>query len=275
MGPEPVHRVLSAAAAHLSAVSDTPRLDAELLMAHALEMSREKLLMWGMERDVPPSFAPLLARRLAHEPIAYITGTKAFWSIELAVTPDVLIPRPDSETLIAAAVAQFGKAGPKTVLDLGTGSGALLLATLAEWPQAEGVGVDASAAALAIASANAARLGLTGRAHFQRGDWGAGLVARFDLILCNPPYVEAAAALSANVTDHEPHAALFAGVDGLDDYKRLIPQLHAILAPNGIACLEIGHSQRVPVSALAEREGFAITCHQDLGGRDRCLVLTK
>lgn len=275
MGPEPVHRALSAAAAHLSAVSDTPRLDAELLMAHALQMTREKLVMWGMERDVPPSFATLLTRRLALEPIAYIIGTKAFWSIELAVTPDVLIPRPDSETLIAAAVAQFGKAGPKSILDLGTGSGALLLAALAEWPGARGLGVDQSVAALAVARGNAERLGTANRATFQPGDWCVGLTERFDLILCNPPYVEAAAALAPNVTDYEPHSALFSGADGLDDYKRLVPQLPAVLERGGMVALEIGSPQGAAVAALAERAGFTVTCHQDLGGRDRCLVLQR
>ncbi len=264
---------LARATAALETVSDTPRLDAELLMAHALGLSREKLLLWGMEREVPPAFEALLARRLAHEPVAYIIGTREFWSIELTVTPDVLIPRPDSETLIAAAVAHFGQAGPKVVLDLGTGSGALLLAVLHEWPEAHGLGIDRSAAALGIAHNNADALELAERVRFQLGDWAEGLHERFDLILCNPPYVEAAAALAPNVTDYEPHSALFAGADGLDEYKRLIPQLPALLAPNGIICLEIGHTQRASVSVLAEAEGFTVTCHQDLGGRDRCLVL--
>jgi len=258
----------------LAAISDTPRLDAELLMAHALGIPRDKLLMWGMERAVPPEFAPLLARRMCHEPVAYIIGTKAFWSIDLAVTPDVLIPRPDSETLIAAAVAHFGSAGPRTVLDLGTGSGALLLAALAEWPRTKGMGIDASPAALAVAHNNADHLGLSDRARFQLGDWGIGLDERFDLILCNPPYIEANAALAPNVTDYEPHSALFAGADGLDDYRRLLPQLHSLLVQGGIACLEIGHRQREAVTALGLAEGFTVACHQDLGGRDRCLVLS-
>jgi len=267
-----VFEALARATAQLDAVSDTPRLDAELLMAHALGIPRDKLLMWGMERAVPPEFAPLLARRLAHEPIAYIIGTKEFWGLELKVTRDVLIPRPDSETLIAAAVAHFGRAGPRTVLDLGTGSGALLLAALSEWPFAQGIGVDGSAAALVIAHNNADDLGLTERVRFQLGDWAEGLSARYDLILCNPPYVEADAPLASNVADYEPHSALFAGADGLDDYRRLIPQLPVILAPGGIVALEIGHTQRVAVTALAGRAGFMVTCHTDLGGRDRCLV---
>jgi release factor glutamine methyltransferase len=265
---------LAAAAATLEAVSETPRLDAELLMAHALGMAREKLLLWGMDQDVSPQFDNLLTRRLAHEPIAYIIGTKAFWSIELTVTPDVLIPRPDSETLIAAAVAHFGQAGPNMVLDLGTGSGALLLAALSEWPSARGVGVDSSEAALTIARGNAAALGLANRAVFLRGNWCEGLTATVDLILSNPPYVETGASLAPNVSAYEPHSALFAGEDGLADYECLIPQLARVLAPKGIVCLEIGHTQRAAVTVLAEAEGFKVTCHQDLGGRDRCLLLT-
>jgi len=268
-----IAQILTSAAAELAAISDTPRLDAELLMAHALGIPRDKLLLWGMERAVPAEFAPLLARRMRHEPVAYIIGTKAFWSIELAVTPDVLIPRPDSETLVVAAVAHFGRAGPRTVLDLGTGSGALLLAALTEWRDAHGLGVDRSAPALAVAHNNADHLGLEPRARFQLGDWAAGLATCFDLILCNPPYVEAAAPLMPDVADYEPHSALFAGADGLDDYRCLIPQLPALLAPDGIVCLEIGHTQRAAVTVLAERQGFAVTCHADLGGRDRCLVL--
>lgn len=271
---ETTQAALVIATARLAAVSDTPRLDAELLMAHALGLPRDKLLMWGMERSVPATFAPLLARRLAHEPVAYITGTKAFWSIDLAVTPDVLIPRPDSETLIAAAVAHFGQGGPRTVLDLGTGSGALLLAALAEWPRAKGLGIDRSPAALAVAHNNADGLGLSDRARFQLGDWAAGLVERFDLILCNPPYVDADVVLAPNVSHYEPHSALFAGADGLDDYRRLLPQLSDLLVQGGIVSLEIGHQQCDAVTALARAEGFVAVCHEDLGGRDRCLVLS-
>jgi len=186
----------------------------------------------------------------------------------------VLIPRPDSETLIAAAVAHFGSAGPRTVLDLGTGSGALLLAALAEWPRTKGLGIDASPAALAVAHNNADHLGLSDRARFQLGDWGAGLAERFDLILCNPPYIDANAALAPNVSDYEPHSALFAGAEGLDDYRRLLPQFPGLLVQGGIVCLEIGHTQRDAVTALAAAEGFTVSCHQDLGGRDRCLVLS-
>lgn len=270
-----VRRALSDAAQRLSGVSDTARLDAELLMAHALGVSREALLLTRLGDAVPADFAGLLARRLASEPVAYITGMRDFWTIALAVTPAVLIPRADSETLMEAALAHFGKDGPKRVLDLGTGSGALLLAALSQWPGATGLGVDASEAALGVARANAQRLGLGERARFVLGDWGAGLDGLFDLILCNPPYVESGASLSSEVADYEPDSALFAGADGLDDYRRLMPQLARLMAPAAIVALEIGADQAAAVSQLAFDNGFDARCIQDLGARDRCLLLTR
>ena len=148
------------------------------------------MLLGRLDEDAPAAFEPLLARRLAHEPVAYISGRRAFWTIELEVGPGVLIPRPDSETLIEAAVEHFGAAGPRSVLDLGTGPGTLLLAALDQWPGAVGLGVDSSEAALDFARRNAERLGLADRARFRLGDWAEGVDERFDLILCNPPYVE-------------------------------------------------------------------------------------
>jgi release factor glutamine methyltransferase len=270
-----VAAALRLATAQLGAVSETPRLDAELLMAHALGVSREAMLLSHMGDAAPDAFAELLPRRLRHEPVAYIIGSRDFWTITLAVSPAVLIPRPDSETLIEAAVAHFGKTGPKRILDLGTGSGALLLAALNEWPEASGVGVDASEAALAVAGNNAARLGLGARAEFLPGDWGQGLDERFDLILCNPPYVESTAALAPEVLDYEPASALFAGEDGLDDYRQLMAQLERLMAPAAIAVLEIGATQAPQVSALALNAGLSSVCFQDLGGRNRCLVLNR
>jgi release factor glutamine methyltransferase len=250
---------------------ETPRLDAEVLMAHALGRDRGWVLL---NRDVKIDaqvYEKLVAQRVAGEPVAYITGAREFWSLRLKVTPDVLIPRPDSETLIEAALASG--ITPARILDLGTGSGALLLAALSEWPGATGLGVDRSPAALAVAAENAAQLGLGGRAAFVQGNWGQGLDARFDLILCNPPYVEDDAPLSAEVRDHEPASALFAGPDGLDDYRRLIPQLPALLAPGGVAVVEIGHMQAAAVAALAAAVGLRSVVKQDLAGRDRCVVL--
>lgn len=267
--------VLRRAAEKLAPISDTPRLDAELLLAHALGITREALLLGGGDRPVPPAFESLLQRRLAHEPVAYITGTRAFWTLDLAVTPDVLIPRPDSETLIEAAIAHFGDRAPETILDLGTGSGALLLAALDQWPDARGLGVDRSPGALAVARGNAGALGFGGRATFMEGDWADAIGARFDLILCNPPYVETGAILPPQVADHEPASALFAGADGLDDYRRLIPQLSRLLAPRGFAAMEIGADQGAPVSALVRAHGLAAACRKDLGNRDRCIGVTR
>jgi len=270
---EAIRAALHRAAARLTEHSETPRLDAELLMAKALAVPRETLLLGRLDDLVPDGFEALLARRLGGEPMAYILGSRAFWTIELAVTPAVLIPRPDSETLIEAAVGHFrGATGPARILDLGTGSGALLLAALSEWPQACGIGVDRSTDALAVARVNAARLGMAERATFMRGDWAEALAAQFDLILCNPPYVEEGATLSAEVM-REPHAALFAGADGLDAYRVLAPQVTRLLAPHGIACVEVGSTQAPSAGALFAAQGLAVDVKRDLSGHDRCLVL--
>jgi release factor glutamine methyltransferase len=241
----------------LAAVSDTPDLDAKILREHARDEAE---------------LASFIALRLACEPVAYITGTRGFWTIDLDVTPAVLIPRPDSETLLDAAVAHFGEAGPARILDLGTGSGALLLAALDQWPEATGVGVDVSAAALEIAQRNADRIA-PGRAEMRMGNWTNGITEMFDLVLCNPPYVETGAALDPQVSDYEPAGALFAGVDGLDAYRILAPQL--VRVTGGIACIEIGHLQAGAVMALLENEAFTATCRKDLGGRDRCIVAKR
>jgi release factor glutamine methyltransferase len=263
---------LRQAAQDLTRVSDTPRLDAELLLAHALGITREALLL-GSDRPIPPAFGALVQRRLAHEPVAYITGRKAFWTLDLHVTPAVLIPRPETETLIEAAIQHFGARAPRTVLDLGTGSGALLLAALDQWPSARGLGVDRSTAALEVARGNAERLGFADRARLVRGDWADAIEARFDLILCNPPYIEAGAALPPQVAAHEPPSALFAGADGLDDYRRLAPQLPRLLRPGGLAVLEIGSTQAGQVSALIRAHRLKTSTIKDLAGLDRCLAI--
>ncbi|WP_448662072.1 peptide chain release factor N(5)-glutamine methyltransferase [Sphingomonas sp. CJ20] len=265
---------LVAATTALAPTSDTPRLDAELLMAHALGITRNDLLLRHLDAPEPAGFAALLDRRLAHEPIAYITGTRAFWTIDLAVGPGALVPRADSETLIEAAVAHFGARSPARILDLGTGPGTLLLAALDQWPQASGLGIDASDAALGYARANADRLGMAARADFRLGDWAADIAERFDLILANPPYIGTGEDLPAEVRDHEPASALFAGADGLDDYRRIVPQLRGVLAEGGCAVLEIGWTQGEAVSALALEQGLAPTVYKDLGGRPRAVFLT-
>jgi release factor glutamine methyltransferase len=262
---------LSQATHRLQAVSATPRLDAELLMAHALGERREAMLLSARDHMVPAAFEGLVERRLRHEPVAYIVGRRDFWTIELAVTPAVLIPRPDSETLIEAALAHFGEAGPRHVLDLGTGSGALLLAALAEWPDASGVGVDMSLASLEVAAGNAAALGLGDRATFRHAGWEVGGSRAFDLVLCNPPYIAESETLPPDVYDYEPHTALFAGTDGLSDYRAIASLLQ--LPPGGVACIEIGASQATAVSALFAAAGFSATVRPDLSGRDRCIIV--
>jgi release factor glutamine methyltransferase len=267
-------RALARATAQLSEVSDTPRLDAEVLMAAALGIGRDRLILAPPNVLPPDSFGDMLERRRAGEPVAYITGQRAFWTIDLEVGPGVLIPRPDSETLIAAGVEHFaGRAGPARILDLGTGPGTLLLAALDEWPGATGIGVDASPVALSFAQRNAERLGLAGRAAFQLGDWTAGLGGRFDLILCNPPYVATDAETGPGVADYEPPEALFAGADGLDDYRRLAPAIGSLLAAGGLAAIEIGHDQADSAAALFIAAGHAPELARDLANRPRALLI--
>jgi release factor glutamine methyltransferase len=269
-----VRQALTEATAAFAAISETPRLDAELLMAHALGITREMLLLKHLDDPTLDSFAPLVARRLNHEPIAYITGTRAFWTIDLRVGPGALVPRADSETLIEAAIEYFGDRAPATILDLGTGPGTLLLAALDQWPQAHGLGVDASAKALHYAEDNAHDLNMAERARFKLGDWAADLRGQFDLILANPPYIGTDENLPAEVRDHEPGSALFAGPDGLDDYRLIAPQLPRLIAPGGVAILEIGATQADAVTALLAAQGLSVALRRDLGGNPRALVAT-
>jgi release factor glutamine methyltransferase len=251
----------------------TARLDAEVLLAHLVGMNRHRMLLTSELWINEEAYEFLVDRRVKGEPIAYITGSREFWSLDMVVTPDVLIPRPDSETLIVAAL-EACKA-PRRILDLGTGSGALLLAALSEWPGATGLGVDASAAALAVAAGNAERLGFGARAAFHLGNWGEGLSEKFDLILSNPPYVEDNADLSPEVRNHEPASALFAGPDGLDEYRRLLPQLPDLMADEGVAIVEFGSTQAAAMLELASNAGLSGEVRQDLAGRDRCVVLRR
>ncbi len=267
------------AAELLSAVSQTALLDAELLAAYGLQMNRGDMLMRARDLAAPDGFSGMIQRRMAHEPVAYITGIQAFWDFELAVTPDVLIPRADSETLIEAAQAAFaGRPAPARILDLGTGSGALLIAALSLFPEARGIGVDASATAVSVARGNAQRLGFASRAQIQllnwrNAGWADGFTQPFDLILCNPPYVETTAKLAPMVTQYEPHSALFSGEDGLDDYHILLPQIPNLLSHGGAAIFEIGYRQAEPVGDLAAKAGLQFELRHDLAGNPRCLTI--
>src|SRR5574338_80079 len=270
-----IARALADAARQLGKASDTARLDSELLMAEALHIDRDRLILSPPDRQVPKRFWDMVERRLAGEPMAYITGRRAFWNIELHVGPGVLVPRPDSEVLISAAIEHFGEgAAPARILDLGTGPGTLLLAALDIWPKATGLGVDLSRQALTYAAANARRLGFEDRVKLLQGNWAEGLVEKFDLILCNPPYVREDAELGPGVREFEPDEALFAGAEGLDAYRALAPQLARLLNAGGLAAVEIGHDQAAAVIGLLARDGLGAEVAQDLGGRDRAVLLT-
>nr|WP_255554614.1 peptide chain release factor N(5)-glutamine methyltransferase [Sphingomicrobium sp. B8] len=261
------------ATARLDKVSDTPRLDAELLLADACGITRNRLLL-DPPKDVPREFEELVRRREAGEPVAYILGRRDFWTIELEVGPGVLIPRPDSEALVEGALDHFETSPPRRILDLGTGPGSLLLAALDQWPEATGLGVDASEVALDYARRNATRLGMADRAAFRLGDWGEDIDERFDLVLCNPPYVAANSPdLGTGVAEYEPHEALFAGEDGLEEYRDLAPQLARLVRPEGLVALEIGHDQAETVLAIMRKAGLSSMLRRDLAGRPRALLL--
>lgn len=274
MPDKTVGQAIRAAAERLSTTSDTARLDAEVLMAHALGCSRSSMLLSRMRDVAPDAFALLVDRRAEHEPVAYITGHQEFFGLPFAVGPDVLIPRGDSEVLVEAALA--ARPDAHRVLDCGTGSGALLLAVLANLPDATGVGIDSSPGARTVAAANAVALGLAARARIVEADWHAPgwdvpLGGPFDLILANPPYVETTVELDRSVAAYEPASALYSGEEGLDDYRVLVPQLTRLLAPGGVAVVEIGYRQAESVAAIGLEAGLASRLHRDLGNRPRVL----
>jgi len=272
---KPIARALDDATRQLIRASDTARLDAELLMAEALHIDRDQLLLRPPDRTVPDRYWDMVKRRSEGEPVAYITGRRAFWNIELHVGPGVLVPRPDSEVLIASAIQHFeGTAGPKRILDLGTGPGTLLLAALDVWPEATGLGVDVSRQALSYASANARRLGFEQRVKLIQGNWAKGLLEKFDLVLCNPPYIAEDAELGPGVREYEPDEALFAGREGLDSYRDLAPQLPRLLDSGGLAAIEIAPDQADAVIGLLARDGLRAEVADDLAGRHRAIVLT-
>ena len=262
---------------------DTPRLDARLLLAHVLDCPAPHLSLKSREalNDVQAqAFNDLTARRQRRQPVSQILGSRGFWTLDLRVTGDTLDPRPDSETVIEAVLDYVPKGDqPLRVLDLGTGTGCLLLAVLSEYPQAQGVGVDISPAALDVARTNAVRNQLDGRAHFVLGRWGEAVPGQcFDVILSNPPYIPAGdiAALQPEVRDWDPHLALDGGDDGLDCYRQILPQIAGMLVPGGVACLEIGAGQMTEGAALGGAAGLVLTeARADLGGIERCLVFKR
>ncbi len=265
-----------------SAGLDTPVLDARLIVQHALGIDWNSLFMaadqplTGGERMQLESG---LIRRAAHEPVSRIVGHRHFWTLNLSVTPDTLDPRPDTETLIEAAVAAIpDRKTPLTILDLGTGTGALLIALLSEYPEATGIGVDLSPGALAVAKANAESHGVEKRAAFRQGRWTNGIAGPFDLIVSNPPYIEQGdlPGLPPEVREHDPMLALDGGSDGLDAYRAIVPALAELMTGSSLAILEIGAGQGDDVVAIALQSGLTSTeRRRDLGGIERALSFKR
>jgi release factor glutamine methyltransferase len=273
---------LREAAARLKGVADNPRREARLLLAHALGVTQNDLIR-DPNRQIDSAAYDHLAenlveRRIGREPLALILGRREFWSLEFQVSPATLIPRSDSETLIEAAVAAFRhRPPPRKIIDLGTGTGCLLLALLAEFPSAFGIGVDLSPAAAALAEANAGHLGLGGRSAFFAGNWTDAVSGRFDLVISNPPYIPGAdiKTLMPEVARHEPVLALDGGADGYDAYRAILPVLHELLEPGGISILELGHGQAKYVTDLALNAGFDSSLRVDLAAISRAIVLWR
>jgi release factor glutamine methyltransferase len=260
---------------------DTPELDARILVGHALGLDHAALVARA-ERELTAAesdaVAALARRRLAREPVARIVGVKEFWGLPLALNADTLVPRPETETVVEAALAALpAEAGaPVRIADLGTGSGAILLALLSALPAARGIGTDISAAALACARANADRLGCSGRASFVCCDQGAALAGGFDLVAANPPYVAHGELrmLQPEVRDFDPPRALDGGPDGLAAYRAIAADARRLLAPHGALAVELGAGQLAAVTAIFASNGLEIAhpprC--DLGGIARVLT---
>lgn len=258
---------------------DSPAIDARLLLEAAADASRMDILT-DPYRIVTPqqqaAYETMVERRLKREPVSRIIGKKGFWKIILNVTPDVLSPRPDTETIMDIAMLAFTPQERFTAIDLGTGSGAILLALLTERTGATGVGTDISSEALAVAKENASNLDLNDRATFLRTEWAAGFGdASFDLVMSNPPYIptDHIAGLDPEVRDHDPHLALDGGPDGLQAYRDLAPEIKRILKPLGVFAVEIGWDQGPQVKELFEAVGFTdVKIIKDLGDRDRVVT---
>ncbi|MBC8159700.1 MAG: peptide chain release factor N(5)-glutamine methyltransferase [Roseiflexaceae bacterium] len=294
---ETIAAALGRAVQALAEASPTPRLDAELLLAHTLGWSRAQLLAEGRQAltlEQQAAFSALIERRRSLEPVAYLIGQREFYGLQFEVTPDTLVPRPETELLVDLALELVGQRtknreqrtknkeqrtenreqSPIRAADVGTGTGCIAVAFALNCPQAQVLAVDISAAALAVAGRNLARHGLEQRVTLIEGDLLAALNRPVDLLLSNPPYV-IMAEIDENVRRHEPHLALDGGLDGLDVYRRLLAQAPAKLLPGGAIVLEIGAWQAAAVMALgaAHFPGARITVHRDLAGLDRVVVI--
>ena len=258
---------------------DSPSIDARLLLEAATGASRTDILTDPYRAVTPEQQVELDAyveRRLRREPVSRILGKKGFWKIMLNVTPDVLSPRPDTEAILDVALLHYPPHEAFTVLDMGTGSGAILLAILAERAGARGVGTDVSTEALAVARENAANLDLDGRCDFLRTEWAAGLADHsFDMVVSNPPYIPSDDIddLDPEVRDHDPRLALDGGPDGLTAYRELVPEIARVMKPGGVFAVEIGWDQGPAVSALFREAGFEdVKVVKDLSDRDRVVT---
>ncbi len=259
---------------------DGAERDARILLEDAAGLTRLALLTDAdapLGPDAAETLSRTLARRLVREPVFRILGRRAFWTLDLHVTPAVLDPRPDTETVVAAALEALAprRTDPLRVLDLGTGSGAILLALLSDLPHATGLGLDRSPEACAVARRNAEACGLSERAAIVGGDFATPPEGPFDLVVSNPPYIEssAIAGLAPEVRDHDPHAALDGGPDGLAAYRVIVPTLPGLLGPGGIAVLEVGAGQAGAIAVLLRDAGLiGVETRPDLGGHERAVL---
>jgi release factor glutamine methyltransferase len=261
---------------------ESPTIDARLLLEAAGPVNRADILSdphRALEPDAEARLEDFVSRRERREPVSQILGRKGFWTLMLSVSPGVLTPRPETETILDVVLPAFPPERAFSVLDLGVGSGAILLSILAERPKAKGLGVDVSEEALAIARDNAAQLGLERRTALLRSDWTAGLAeASFDLVVANPPYIPTAdiETLEPEVRNHEPRLALDGGADGLDAYRLLAPEIIRVLRPGGMFAVEIGIGQAADVTALFQSAGAeAVAVHNDLATHPRVVAGLK
>jgi release factor glutamine methyltransferase len=277
--PSTLSARLRAATATLKAAGlPSPAFEARALVSGVLGLSREEMLA-RPERSVAPEeeahLDAALARRAAGEPLARITGEREFWSLPLRLGPDTLVPRPETETVVEAVLDHLDdRNAAYSILDLGTGSGCILLALLSELPGAWGLGLDRAEGCLAVAADNARRLGFSDRTRFAAGDWSRGLAGTFDIIVANPPYIARGekAALPVEVRDFDPDFALFGGADGLDAYRALAPDFARLLAPGGVGVVELGAGQDEAVAAIFKDSGLFVGSPRcDLAGHARAL----